>query len=685
MSNENTPPEENSQQFTDLLAGLAKRPDGSMVAERYRIEKHLGGGGMGDVYLVKDTELKDEYRALKLIKGQFVSNETDLKRFQNEVRLTSRLDHPNIVRVFEYGVDGGELYYTMQYVKGKSLRELLDDHDNKLPLDRALTILTELAKALEHAHAQKVIHRDLKPENIIIPDDGSPIKLTDFGLARSVEDDEERLTKLDSALGGTANYMSPEQAAESTDIDHRSDIYSFGILAYELATGKVPFEGLPGIVKHHHRESPIPSAKKQNRKLPGWFASIIEACTKKDREERYQSFEEIARVLGKQSYSFHWRSRRNSFLLVFLSVFMGVAHLIFFVKVPNFHFIGVIADHIDEASTNTFFRLRGALPPSDDVVVVAINEDTFDAVGIPLTAPIPRRTIAELLQAINIYAPNAIYLDFMISKNNNDLVSNKLLADAINGTPTYLAKMRKYRHSKGLDRDPWILPDSLFGNNAQGYFIASKPLSVSGNLRNYSPFDPLRDSDEYLNELLYYLEVDRFQAPTERDLINFYGPPNTLKTIPAHYFFMKDYVSRDEIHNKYVVIGLDLQAPAAVMQSDTHRTVFSQRFPGVEAHATKISNLLNAEWIGRLDWKFDLYFNFLIAGLLTFAILSSTAGRALIITSISIITLISINYIAFLNNNFYSGIGLVFILCLSCSISLAMSLATKLKKGLVTN
>ncbi len=205
---------------------------------RYRIEALLGQGGMGRVYKAYDKDL-DRVVALKVVR-QGAMGETDaLKRFKQELVLASKISHKNILRIHDMGEVGGTKFITMAYVEGHDLYGILKENP-KLPMERVLKYARALAEALAAAHAEGVIHRDLKPQNILVNKDDQ-IFVSDFGLAKSFEEGAQGMTKTGAFLG-TPRYMSPEQV-EGKPADQRSDLYSYGLMLYEMAVGDVPFTG----------------------------------------------------------------------------------------------------------------------------------------------------------------------------------------------------------------------------------------------------------------------------------------------------------------------------------------------------------------------------------------------------------------------------------------------------------
>ncbi len=268
-----------------------------LIDRRYRFIRSIGEGATGGVILVEDTALGDRLLAVKILLPHLLNNETSISRFRSETRITMSLSHPNIVQTFGMGSHENSFYYLkMEYCEGQSLRSLIEAHPHGVPTEQAISILHDVAAALEYAHSRGVIHRDLKPENIIITA-GPLARLLDFGLAQSFESDT-RVTSVGSVLG-TPNYMAPEQL-RSELLDSRCDIYSFGIVAYELLTGSRPFRGdsLFALAEAHLHEALPPL---DNSGGPDWLISIIERCCQKNRLKRPDSMSGICQQLEKHT------------------------------------------------------------------------------------------------------------------------------------------------------------------------------------------------------------------------------------------------------------------------------------------------------------------------------------------------------------------------------------------------
>jgi serine/threonine-protein kinase len=267
---------------------------GELFAGRYEIQSVLGKGGMGIVYRAHDRDL-DDLVAIKTLRSDAVSADPSLlDRFKQEIKLARRITHPNILRTHDLGESNGLRYLSMEYVKGITLKHLVES-DQILPTPVALRIAKQMCAGLAAAHEAGVIHRDIKPQNIIIEPTGG-LKVMDFGIARLTED--RGMTATGTVIG-TPDYMSPEQA-RGLPLDFRSDIYSTGVVLYELFTGALPFEGdspLAVVLKHVQEKPASPQSK--NPKIDPKVAAIILRCMQKEPSERYQSINELYESLAR--------------------------------------------------------------------------------------------------------------------------------------------------------------------------------------------------------------------------------------------------------------------------------------------------------------------------------------------------------------------------------------------------
>lgn len=274
---------------------------------RYRIVDKLGEGGMGEVYLAEDTEL-DRKVALKMLPTEMAGDPERMERFRREAKAVAALNHPNIVTIYSIEESDGTQFLTMEHVEGESLDQMLPP--TGMPLSKVFDIAIPLADALATAHERGIVHRDLKPANIMVNKEGR-VKVLDFGLAKLTQDDsvegtEGDLTQIPTRIAtltgegmvmGTAPYMSPEQV-EGRAMDHRTDIFSLGVLLYELATGRRPFSSdtSAGLVSAILRDTPS-SVTEINPGLPRHLARIVQHCLEKDPEARYQSAKDVRNEL----------------------------------------------------------------------------------------------------------------------------------------------------------------------------------------------------------------------------------------------------------------------------------------------------------------------------------------------------------------------------------------------------
>ena len=254
---------------------------GQKINDRYEIIKSIGEGGMANVYLAYDTIL-DRNVAIKVLRGDLANDEKFVRRFQREALSASSLSHPNIVAMYDVGEDDGLYYIVMEYVEGKTLKQLLKKRGS-ITLSEAIDIMLQLTDGMAHAHDSYIVHRDLKPQNIMIEDDGQ-IKITDFGIAMALN--STQLTQTNSVMG-SVHYLPPEQAAgKGTTI--KSDIYSMGIIFYELLTGELPFKGDSAVeIALKQMKEPLPDVHKLNNDIPQSIENIILKSTAKNPKNRY--------------------------------------------------------------------------------------------------------------------------------------------------------------------------------------------------------------------------------------------------------------------------------------------------------------------------------------------------------------------------------------------------------------
>src|SRR6476469_8197993 len=264
---------------------------GTLLSGRYRLDAQVGAGGMSTVYRAFDTVLERQV-AIKLMHREISSDSDQLERFRREARAVAQLNHPHIVGVIDAGEEGDPEhptpYIIFEYVEGETLKDRIRRH-GRLAIPEAIAYAIEIARALGAAHAQGIVHRDVKPQNVLIDEEGAA-KVTDFGIARTL--DQEGLTA-DGRVLGTTDYVSPEQAL-GHDVTGQSDLYSLGIVLYEMLVGEVPFKGenQVAVAMRHVREE-LPDVQVRRPEVSASLAAVVDRATAKDLAERYRSDEEL--------------------------------------------------------------------------------------------------------------------------------------------------------------------------------------------------------------------------------------------------------------------------------------------------------------------------------------------------------------------------------------------------------
>ncbi len=260
---------------------------GTVLSGRYRLEAKLGSGGMSTVYLARDTTL-DRQVAVKVMHREMSEQPEQLERFRREARAVAKLSHPNVVAVIDAGEDGGHPYIVFEYVEGENLKQRIK-RLGPLDAQEALAYAIEIARGLTVAHGRKMVHRDIKPQNVLIDAEGRA-KVTDFGIARQLE--QQGVTDTGRVLG-TTDYVSPEQAM-GHGVDPRSDVYSLGVVLYEMLTGDVPFSAdtQVGVAMKHVNEE-LPDVQRRRPELSAAAALTIERATTKDISKRYKGVGEM--------------------------------------------------------------------------------------------------------------------------------------------------------------------------------------------------------------------------------------------------------------------------------------------------------------------------------------------------------------------------------------------------------
>jgi eukaryotic-like serine/threonine-protein kinase len=266
--------------------------NGKRISGRYKILEMIGGGGMANVYLAKDMILDREV-AIKMLRLDFANEEEFIKRFQREAQSATSLAHPNIVSIYDVGEEEDIYYIVMEYVDGLTLKQYIQKY-SPISIEKTIDIMRQLTSAISHAHQNHIVHRDIKPQNILIDHDGT-VKITDFGIAMALS--ATSITQTNSVLG-SVHYLSPEQARGGM-ATRKSDIYSLGIVMFELVSGRLPFSGESAVsIALKHLQSETPSLRRWNQDIPQSVENIVLKATAKDPFQRYDTVEEIEEDLS---------------------------------------------------------------------------------------------------------------------------------------------------------------------------------------------------------------------------------------------------------------------------------------------------------------------------------------------------------------------------------------------------
>src|SRR5215216_5749750 len=271
----------------EATTGLARSLIGTVLSGRYRLESKLGSGGMSTVYLARDSTL-ERWVAVKVMHREMSDQPDQLQRFRQEARAVAKLSHPNVVAVIDAGEDGGHPYIVFEYVEGETLKQRIN-RVGALDAQEALAYAIEIARGLTVAHGRSMIHRDIKPQNVLIDSEGRA-KLSDFGISRQLEQDGMTAT---GRVLGTTDYVAPEQAM-GRKVDPRTDLYSLGVVLYEMLVGQVPFsaDSQVGVAMKHVNEE-LPDVQRRRPEVSAAVALVVERATDKDADRRYQEIGEM--------------------------------------------------------------------------------------------------------------------------------------------------------------------------------------------------------------------------------------------------------------------------------------------------------------------------------------------------------------------------------------------------------
>ena len=378
---------------------------GSTFAGRYQIVEELGKGGMGAVYKALDTQINEEV-AIKLIRPEIASDEKTLERFSNELKLARKISHKNVCRMYHLDKEEDISYISMEYLEGQDLKKLIWEKE-KLPAEEAIGIAQQVCEGLIEAHELGIVHRDLKPQNIMIDDRGKA-KIMDFGIARSVEAPGVTQT---GVIIGTPDYISPEQA-EGQEADERADIYSLGVIMYEMVTGSVPFKGdtALSVALKHKAQLPL-DPRKRNPAIPDDLSRLILICMEKERNRRYQTAKDLLDDLRNFEHGLPLgtkvRPRRATFTQKLIRSRLFIPALVIV--------IAIIAVFIWKSLSRE--EIVAAPKIENSIAVVSFRNDTDDESNDRLSQRVLPSALSTILENSGLfaYAPSKERMDDLLN------------------------------------------------------------------------------------------------------------------------------------------------------------------------------------------------------------------------------------------------------------------------------
>ncbi|MCJ7487217.1 MAG: tetratricopeptide repeat-containing serine/threonine-protein kinase, partial [Candidatus Aminicenantes bacterium] len=494
---------------------------GAMFGDRYQIIELLGRGGMGRVYRALDTKTREEV-AIKVIRPDISEDKRTLERFVNEIKLVHKISHRNIGRMYHLSEDKGLHYITMEYVPGEDLKSFIR-RSRRLDIATTVTIAKQVCNGLSEAHDAGIIHRDLKPSNIMIDKEGNA-KILDFGIARAVG---SQSVTAEGIVIGTPEYMSPEQV-EGKESDKRSDIYSFGVILFEMVTGRLPFAAdTPFIVAFKQQSERPPQPEGLNPQTPPQLGAIILKCLEKDREKRYQSSEEVCRDLGQVEETMQttpvpapWSkptTRKTRLPAPVLSFPWRKA------LIPALAFFGIMAAGI---------AIRGIIPKAKGAVhtlaVVGFENLTGDAAYEYLKKAIPNLLITSLEQSKN--------LEVMSWERLSDLAGPRETGMTPEAERDLWFDICRREGVKAIVLGSFTKADNLFATDAKIYDVQTKNLLKSTGSRGEGVGSILRTQIDQLSQ-----EISKGVGLSDRTAARDAVPITTVTTasMEAYDLFLK--------------------------------------------------------------------------------------------------------------------------------------------------
>ena len=481
---------------------------GQRVNSRYEIIKTIGEGGMANVYLAKDIIL-DRNVAIKVLRGDLATDEKFVRRFQREALSASSLSHPNIVEIYDVGEDDGDYYIVMEYVDGKNLKQLLKKR-GKLTAAEVVDIMLQITSAMSVAHDSLIVHRDLKPQNILIKEDGE-IKITDFGIAMALN--ATQLTQTNSAMG-SVHYFPPEQA-NGKGSSLKSDVYSLGIMMYELLTGTLPFKGDNAVeIALKHLKEPIPSIRTELPELPQSIENIIIRATAKNPKNRYanagEMHEDLKTALNKE---------RENEPVVTLKYDEGIDEDTIIVKKDNSDDSLVKEIKTDEKPKNKKLIIAGLV--FTGLIVVLL----FAFLILPMISKVPEVTIPDVSNLTEEEATEKLEkMGLTISATTEEENSEEIEAGKVIGTNPREGKVVKEGTEVVLIISLGVEEIEIENYVGQNYIEVKTKLELQGIEVTIEEQDPEGTITEDSSQLILSQSVDPGTKLKKGDKITLYIP-----------------------------------------------------------------------------------------------------------------------------------------------------------------
>lgn len=611
-----------------MSSGGAYLSPGAIVAGRYKIIRTLGAGGMASVYLAEDTVLGETTVALKILKQSGTMADGTAERFLREVRLTHRINHENVVRTFDFGQEGSMRFYTMEYLSGKTLGSLMEDE--VLPISTILRIALQICRGIAAIHSVGVIHRDLKPDNIMVID-SMRVKITDFGVARG---DVSMLTGAAEQILGTIAYLAPETLI-GEKVTPAVDYYAFGAILYELLTGHLPIEdNIPARLIMRKVEERPPDPRTYREDIPAWLAEAVLGLLTPKPQQRMQAVRSFVQNLASHAPNDEVVDVVTATVGVNISELPTTA----FQKIPLLGLLSYVRVRVltarecitaailacvvavaslsapgrfaDLVNLDALFSVRGPLPPSSDVVVVAIDEPSYVNLNIPMATAWPRNLHVQLIDRLLNTGAKRVVFDILFVNASDNPVADKAFAQALSRMPTVLGASIGLSQQATLNGsfllEQVIRPAPIFEERASGLGIVGLPQDGGRISRFLTERSALFPEGRSLAEVAVSLEGG-IATPGPRDLINYYGPAPTIRRFSYHDVIAPEQrIPSEAFKDKIVFVGLTLQSRTGPSQREAFTTPYDAGMFGTEIHATAASNIINKDWIRRLpvmsDW-----------------------------------------------------------------------------------